>query len=137
MSETPIHSSFVAQVAPIGFADAAEAAEGLVGREIVTGRARLQVTGHAGAGIAGAVWYSGVLRTGGLVPPVRVDLVISPWSAGRTEIGIRPLNRLGHFQSFRARKFFEAAWSLIPQLVAELAPVAVEAPVPSDLQVAA
>jgi hypothetical protein len=132
MFETPIHSSFVAQVAPVGFADAADVVEDLSGQTVGTGRARLEIGERIGNGLAGAVWYHGVLRTGApLMPPVKVDIVVSPWAAGRTEIGIRPLGRLGRLDSLRANRFFDAAWSVMPELVDRLA---VAAPVPVPVQ---
>ena len=137
MFEAPIQSTFVSQVAPLGFADAVDAADRLVGQEISAGRARLHVTARLGDGLAGAVWYAGTLRTGSsLLPSVRVDAVISPWSAGRIEVGIRPLNRIGHVESMRARRFFDAAWSVVPELADELGRMA-ETPVAPVLQVAA
>ncbi len=118
MGEAPFTSTFVSQVAPVGFADAADAADRLTGTEVAAGRARLQVKERIGDGLAGAIWYEGVLRTGrGLLPSVRVDIVVSPWSAGRTEIGLRPLSRIGRPDSIRARRFFDAAWTVMPRLV--------------------
>jgi hypothetical protein len=139
MFETPIQSSFVSQVAPIGFADAAGAADDLTGLSVTAGRTRLEVQERVGNGWAGAIWYSGVLYTGSvLIPAVKVDVVLSPWSAGRTEVGIRPLGRLGRLDSARARRFFDAAWSVLPPLVDRLSvtePVSV--PVDAGLKVAA
>jgi hypothetical protein len=137
MIDSPIQSTFVSQVAPLGFADAIDAADRLVGQEISVGGTRLQVHARLGDGLAGAVWYSGTLRTGsGLIPSVRVDVVISPWSAGRIEVGLRPLSRIGRAESLRARRFFDAAWAVVPELAGELARVA-ETPVAAVLQVAA
>ena len=139
MFETPIHSSFVSQVAEIGFADGADALEGLAGSRIGTGPVRLEVGERIGTGLAGAVWYSGVLRTGSLlIPSVKVDVVLSPWSAGRTEVGIRPLTRLGRFDSLRATRFFNAAWPVLGQLTARLgATPPVKVPTPAGVRVAA
>lgn len=129
MFDAPIQSTFVSQVAHLGFADAIDAADRMVGQEITAGRARLHITARVGDGLAGAVWYSGTLKTGSsLIPSVRVDVVVSPWSAGRTEVGIRPLSRVGRTDSLRARRFFDAAWAVVPQLADELARVA-ETPV--------
>ena len=137
MFDAPIQSTFVSQVAHLGFADAVDAADRLVGQEITAGRSRLHINARLGDGLAGAVWYSGTLRTGSnLIPSVRVDVVVSPWSAGRTEIGIRPLSRIGRPESLRANRFFDAAWSVVPALADELARVA-ETPVSLVLQVAA
>jgi hypothetical protein len=121
MTEAPIHSTFVSQVAGIGFADAADAAGRLAGQEVAAGRARLLVKERIADGLAGAVWYSGVLHTGSLlVPTVKVDIVVSPWSSGRTEIGLRPLSRIGRPESLRAGRFFQAAWSVLPTLIDSL-----------------
>ena len=137
MFDSPIQSTFVSQVAPLGFADAVDAADRLVGQEIGTGRARLTIGSRLGDGLAGAIWYEGTLRTGSsLIPSVRVDVVISPWSAGRIEVGLRPLNRIGRPESLRARRFFDAAWAVVPQLADELGRVA-ETPVAPLLPVAA
>jgi hypothetical protein len=122
MIETKISSTFVSQVAPVGFADAADAVEQLSGQEIESGRVRLSVQDRIGEGLAGAVWYSGVLHTGSiLIPAVKVDIVVSPWSAGRTEIGLRPLSRIGQATSLRASRFFDSAWALLPELVDQIA----------------
>ena len=137
MFDAPIQSTFVSQVADLGFADAVDAADRMVGQEITVGRTRLNISARLGDGLAGAVWYAGTLRTGSsLIPSVRVDVVISPWSAGRTEVGIRPLSRIGRAESLRAQRFFDAAWSVVPVLADELAQVA-EAPVTPMLPVAA
>lgn len=121
MSNGPITTTFVSQVARLGFADAVERADSLAGTEISNGSARLSVGERLGDGLAGAVWYSGVLRTGSvLLPLVRVDLVVTPWSAGRVEIGLRPLGRLGSPYSLRSARFFNAAWSVMPSLISAL-----------------
>lgn len=122
MAETPITSSFVSHVAGLGFADALDGADRLAGSEVSAAGARLQIKGRIGEGPAGAVWYEAVLRTGfPLFPAVRVDLVVSPWSAGRTELGLRPLSRIGRPESFRAARFFDAAWRVLPRLTELLA----------------
>ncbi len=116
-----IHSAFVSQVEHIGFADLADAADELTGHEITSGSARLTVRQRSGSGLAGAVCYSGTLRTGSLlIPAVKVEVVVSPWSAGKSEIGIRPLANLGHTESFRANRFYNAARAVLPALVDEL-----------------
>jgi len=116
-----IHSAFVSQVEKIGFADLAEAADELAGRELTSGSARLNVGERCGTGLAGAVCYSGTLRTGSLlIPSVKVEVVVSPWSAGRSEIGIRPLTRLGQAESLRANRFYNAARAILPDLIEEL-----------------
>lgn len=138
MFESTIRSTYVSHVVPVGFADAVEVADGLAGEEIRAGKARLQVGARIGDGLAGAVWYSGVLRTGSsLVPPVKVDLVVSPWSAGRTEIGVRPLSRIGRPESYRAGRFFDAAWALLPRLMERLTDASVPAPAAKVFEVAA
>lgn len=116
-----IHSAFVSQVEKIGFADLAEAADELAGQEVTSGSARLSLRERCGNGLAGAVGFSGTLRTGSLLfPSVKVEVVVSPWSAGKSEIGIRPLARLGHTESFRANRFYNAARAILPDLVEEL-----------------
>ena len=139
MLETPIESSYVSQVARIEFSDAAGAADDLTGQEISAGRVRLEIHQRVRDGVPGAVSYQGVLRTGSaLIPSVKVDVVLSPWSADRTEIGIRPLSRLGRSDSFRANRFFDAAWSVLPVLVDRVeSRLPVEAPSPAGLRVAA
>ena len=137
MFDAPIQSTFVSQVAELGFADAVDATDRLIGHEVTVGRSRLSIQGRLGDGLAGAVWYAGTLRTGSsLLPSVRVDVVISPWSAGRIEVGIRPLSRIGRAESLRATRFFDAAWAVVPELADELTRVA-EAPVAPMLPVAA
>lgn len=139
MIETQIRSTFVSQVAPLGFADVADAVEKLSGEEVETGRVRLSIQERIGEGLAGAVWYSGVLHTGSrLVPSVKVDVVVSPWSAGRTEIGLRPLSRIGQPSSFRANRFFDAAWAVLPELIDRIgAAVPTDTRLPAGLSVAA
>lgn len=109
-----IHSAFVSQVAPVGFADLAVAFDQLAGTEISAGKARLQIQGRTGSGFAQTVYYRGVLRTGSrLVPSVKVEIVVSPWSASRSEIGLRPLTHLGHFDSLRSNRFYQAARTVL------------------------
>jgi hypothetical protein len=121
MTNGSITTTFVSQVARLGFADALEQADSLIGHEVSNGSARLTIGERIGDGLAGAVWYSGVLRTGSpLLPSVRVDVVVTPWSAGRLEIGLRPLSRLGSASSVRANRFFSAAWRIMPSLVSAL-----------------
>ncbi|MDA8047177.1 MAG: hypothetical protein M0Z30_18390 [Actinomycetota bacterium] len=132
MIDAPIQTSFVALNAPLGFADAAEAVEQLAGHTLSSGRAELEIGEPVGVGLVGAIWFHGVLHTGSLlVPKVPVDVVIAPWSAGRSEIGLRPLGRLGSINSARARRFYEAAWAVLPDLVEALTagPVGAAAPV--------
>lgn len=139
MAETSITSTYVSQVAPFGFADAVDAADHLAGSDITVGRARLEIKERTGEGLAGAVWYDGVLHTGStLFPTVRVDVVVAPWSAGRTEVGLRPLTRIGHPDSFRANRFFDAAWNVLPELESAIQAVRTsETPVVASIRVAA
>lgn len=139
MTETPITSTFVSHVAPVGFADAVEATDRLAGSAIQAGGARLELRQRIGDGLAGGLWYEGLLKTGSpWFPAVRVDVVVSPWSAGRTEIGLRPLTRIGRPDSFRAARFFEAAWAVLPALTEALhAGQVTAAAVEAGLQVAA
>lgn len=139
MSETRITSTFVSHVVPAGFADAAGAADRLAGTTLAAGGARLELGPRIGDGFGGAVWYEGVLRTGAAwFPTVRVDVVVAPWSAGRTEIGLRPLTRIGRPDSLRAGRFFEAAWTVLPALTEALsAGHGTPVPVETGLQVAA
>jgi hypothetical protein len=109
-----IHSAFVSQVEKIDFDDLARSVEGLAGQEITAGRASLQIGELSGHGFAGAAYYRGTLRTGSLlVPSVNVELVVSPWSSTRSEIGIRPLTNLGRIDSLRSNRFYGAARSVL------------------------
>ena len=108
-----IYSAVVSQVVPVGFADLAQAADALPGTEIAGGRSRLTVEGHAGTGLAGAIRLSGTLRTSPLLPSVRVELVVSPWSAGRSEVAVHPITNLGPLDSMRSNRFFESARSVL------------------------
>ena len=122
MIDAPIATSFVSETAHIGFADAVDAAERLAGHTITAGQVHLEVGERVGEGLAGAVWFTGTLHTGWpLVRPIPVDVVIGPWSAGRAEIGLRPLSRLGSVSSLRSRRFYEAAWNVLPRLISALA----------------
>ncbi|MDE3204850.1 MAG: hypothetical protein KGQ66_11605 [Acidobacteriota bacterium] len=138
MIDALIQTSFVSETIALGFADAAEAVEGLSGGRITVGRARLEVGRRGGDGLAGALWLSGVLHTGSVwMRPVPVDIVVSPWSSGRTEIGLRPLGRIGGPSSLRAERFYEAAGQVLTELVTQLKTPA-SAPVrPAEVQRAA
>lgn len=139
MSTTRITTTFVSQVVGLPFADALDAADSLVGQQVTGGSAKLTVGERIGDGLAGAVWYSGTLRTGSpLLPSVRVDVVVTPWSAGRVEVGIRPLGRLGGAQSLRSARFFAAAWAVMAPLVDALgAPRPLAAPLSEPVPAAA
>jgi hypothetical protein len=118
MAETQIHSAFVAKTAEFDYPDAVAALENLVGREIWSGSARLTIGERGADGLAGAASFSGRLRTGSLLfPSLRVDVVVSPWSATRVEFGIRPLGRVGRLGSFRLGRFSGAAWPMVEALI--------------------
>lgn len=115
------YTAVVSQIAPAGFADVAEAAEGWPRSEVAEGGVRLSVHGQAGKTLPGMVRLAGTLRTGSLVlPRARVEVVISPWSAGRSEISVHPITRLGRIDSLRSGRFFEAARSILPKLIERL-----------------
>ena len=137
MIDAPIETSFVSQVAPLGFADAADATERLSGRTISVEGATLEIGECVGDGLAGALWYSGVLRGQSFLSrPRPVDVVVSPWSAGRTEIGLRPLGRFTP-TSRRARRFYQAAWSVLPSLIDQVVATRVPVAQPVEVRVAA
>ena len=116
-----IYSAVVSQVIPMGFADLAQAAEDLAGVDIASGQARLKIHGHAGAGAVGAIRFAGTLRASSpLLRSVKVEVVVSPWSAGQSEVGIQPLGNLGSFDSIRFDRFFKAANSILPVLIDRL-----------------
>jgi hypothetical protein len=119
---TEIQSAFVSHVEPVEFGELAAAVEALAGREVTVGRATLQIGQRSGTGFAGAVCYDGTLRTGSLlVPSVKVELVVSPWSSARSELGIRPLTHLGRFDSLRSNRFYTAARSVLQALFEKVA----------------
>ena len=115
-----IRSAVVSQVVPVGFADLAQAAELLPGAEITEGRMRLKVGSGVGSGLAGAVRFAGTLRTSALVPPVKVEVVVSPWSAGHSEVALHPVTNLRRLDSLRAERFYKAALSILPALIERL-----------------
>ena len=116
-----INSAFVSQVEPTEFGRLLEAFDALAGQEVASGRARLQIAERSGTGFAGAVCYGGTLRTGSpLVPSVKVEIVVSPWSSARSEIGIRPLTNLGRFDSLRSNRFYSAARAVLQTLFDKL-----------------
>jgi hypothetical protein len=126
-----VYSPVVSQVVPAGFAELAQGAAGLPGRELTQDRARLIVHGRVGTGLAGAVRYAGTLHTTSApLPPVKVEVVVSPWSADRSEVAIQPITRLGHLESRRANRFYQAARAVLPVLIDRLtAELPAEAPV--------
>jgi len=116
-----IYSAVVSQVVPVGFADLAQAADKLPGMEMTGGRARLRVHDRVGTGLAGAVRFGGTLRTASpLLPSVKVELVVSPWSAGRSEVAIHPITNLGPLDSMRSNRFFESAPSVLAAAIGRL-----------------
>lgn len=125
------YTEVVSQVVPAGFADLAEAADELPGSEVTDGRARLRIHGPAGESLPGMVRMAGTLHTGSLLlPRVKVEVVVTPWSAGRSEVAIHPITHVGGIDSLRANRFFGAARSIVHLVVDRLeAGVRVEAPV--------
>jgi hypothetical protein len=130
-----VYSAVVSETVRAGFADLAQAAGKLSGQELTQDRASLTVHGPIGTGLAGAIRFSGTLRTSSpLLPSVKVEVVVSPWSAGRSEVAIHPITHLGDLDSFRAKRFFNAARSILPLVIDRLsAELPVEAPVPLSL----
>jgi hypothetical protein len=116
-----IYTAVFSQIVPVKFPGLVQAAEQLRGQELAAGRSRLQIHGRVGDGIAGAVRFAGSLRTGSpLIPAVKVELVVSPWSSDRSEVAIHPMTSLGQLDSLRARRFFNAARSILPVVVDRL-----------------
>ena len=114
-------SAVVTQVVPVGFADLAQAAGELPGQELTDDRIRLKVHGPAVTGLAGAIRVAGTLRsTAALLPSVKVEVVVSPWSTGRSEVAIQPVTNLGRLDSLRAKRFFKAARSILPVVIDRL-----------------
>ncbi len=126
-----VYSPVVSEVVPVGFAGLARAVDDLPGQEFTEGRARLKVHGRVGTGLAGAIRFGGTLRTTSvLLPSVKVEVVVSPWSAGRSEVAIHPLTKLGQLDSLRANRFYQAARSILPAVIDRLdAELPTEAPV--------
>ena len=111
-----VYSPVVSQVVPVGFAELAQAADGLPGQELTQDQARLKVHDLIGPGLAGAIRYGGTLRTTpALLHTVKVEVVVSPWSAGRSEVAIHPITNLGHLDSGRANRFYQAARTDTPR----------------------
>lgn len=116
-----VYSAVVSQVVPVGFADLAQAVGGLSGQELAEDRIQLKVDGCVDAGLAGAIRLAGTLRTtAALLPPMKVEVVVSSWSAGRSEVAIHPITKLGHFDSLRAKRFFKGARSILPVVIDRL-----------------
>jgi hypothetical protein len=116
-----VYSAVVSEVVPVGFADLAEAADQLLGQDLTDGRIRLNVHDRVGTGLAGAIRLAGTLRTASaLLPPMKVEVVVSPWSSDRSEVAIHPVTNLGHFDSLRANRFFKAAGSILPVVIDRL-----------------
>jgi hypothetical protein len=116
-----VNSPVVSQRVPVGFSDLVKAADELPGQEFSEGRIRMKVHGRVGTGLPGAVRLAGTLRTtAALHPSVKVEVVVSPWSAGRSEVAIHPITNLGQFESVRAHRFFVAAEAILPVLIDRL-----------------
>jgi hypothetical protein len=121
MSQMKVDSAVVSQVVPVGFADLAQAADKLPGQVFTEDRIRLTVHGRAGTGLAGAIRFAGTLRTtSALLPSMKVEVVVSPWSADRSEVAIHPMSNLGPFDSLRANRFFKAGGSILPEVIDRL-----------------
>jgi hypothetical protein len=122
MEDTDIRTTFVALTGKFDHFDAVRDLETLAGHEITAGSARLAIGQRVGNGddAFGYVGFEGHLHTGSaLVPALKVEIVVTPWSSTRTEIGVRPLGRLGRL---RTDRFLRAAWPVVEALIAELQP---------------
>lgn len=130
-----VYSAVVSQVVPLGFAALAQSAGELTGQELTVDRIRLKVHDGAGDGLDGAIRYAATLRTASaLLPSIKVEVVISPWSADRSEVAIHPMTHLGRSGSLRANRFFDAARAILPAVIDRLnAGLPVEAQVPVGL----
>jgi hypothetical protein len=127
------YTEVVSEVVSAGFADLAQAAEELPHSELSDGRARLSIHGEAGRSLPGVVRLAGTLRTGALLlPRVKVEVVISPWSAGRSEVAVHPLTHVGQIDSLRSSRFFDAARSVLSLVIDRL-----EQGLPADVPVVA
>jgi len=125
-----VNSAVVSQVVPVGFADLAEAADELPGQELTEDRIQLKVHGLVGTGFPGEIRFGGTLRTiPALIPSMKVEVVVSPWSADRSEVAIHPITNIGELDSLRANRFFKAACSILPAVIDHLkAQLPAEAP---------
>jgi hypothetical protein len=126
-----VHSPVVSQLVPVGFADIAHAADKLPGQKLSEDRIRLKVHGRVGTGLPGAIRYAGTLwTTSAPFPAMKVEVVVSPWSASQSEVAVHPITNLGQFDSLRASRFFKAAYSMLPVVIDRLyAELPVDAPV--------
>lgn len=132
-----VYSAVVSQVVPVGFADLAQAVDQLSGQQLTEDRTRLKVNGSVGTGLAEEIHFAGTLRTtSALLPPIKVEVVVSPWSAGRSEVAIHPKTNLGQLDSLRANRFYKAALSILPVVIDRLN-AAVPVEVPDALELAA
>jgi hypothetical protein len=129
------YSAVVSQVVPQPFAALAEQTGELPGQELTADRFRLKVHDRVGDGLDGAVRYAATLRTASvLLPPIKVEVVISPWSADQSDVAIHPMTNLGRSGSLRANRFFEAARTILPAVIDRLsAGLPVEGAVPVGL----
>jgi hypothetical protein len=130
------YSAVVSQVVGVGFEDLAKAAEELPGSDVAEGQVRLEVRGRVGTGLAGGIRFGGTLRTTSWLPPVQVEVVVSPWSAGCSEVAIHPISNIGQLDSRRANRFYEAARSVLP-LVVDYLNVELPSKAPAALALAA
>jgi hypothetical protein len=129
-----VYSPVVSEVIPVGLADLAPAVDVLAGQEFDQGSTRLIVHRPVGISVAGGIRFGGTLRTtSALFPSVKVEVVVSPWSAGRSEVAIHPMAKLGHLDSLRAKRFYAAARSILPAVIDRLAEVPAVAPVALEL----
>jgi hypothetical protein len=129
-----VHSAVVSQVVPVGFDDLVQAIGELPGHELAEDRTRLKLYGRVGTGLAGAIRFAATLQTFALLPPVKVEVTVSPWSADRSEVAIHPITNLGRLDSLRANRFYKAALAILPVIVDRLnAELSAEAPTPLEL----
>jgi hypothetical protein len=125
MTEAPVYTLCVSQTAGVGFTDAAANAQDLAGRDFVAGPYRLHVSERLADGFDDARRFSGSLHFDGpLVRHLEVEVMVSPWSADQSEIAIRPVSHLGHPESHRTKRFLQAAWSVLPEVINEIGDIA-------------
>jgi hypothetical protein len=123
-----VYSAVVSRVVAAGFADLIQAANALPGQEFTSNRGRLKVDNRVATDLADEIHFDATLRTTALLPSLKVEVVVSPWSADRSEVAIHPITRLGQLDSYRARRFFNAAHSVLPVVIDHLNAELVEAP---------